>query len=148
MSWRGQRGSKTASVSFSQISIRSNRSTTSTVTRSAIRSCASSLRSLEDTVREIDLAGRWGGEEFALILPGTDSAAGAAVAERARRAIELRGIPASDGQLVAMTASFGVAAFPENGDFDALVAAADEALYRAKRAGRNRIANATDVVSR
>ena len=94
---------------------------------------------LRDTVREIDIAGRWGGEEFALILPGTDAAGGAALAERARRAIEARELHAPNGEPINVTASFGVASFPSTAGVETLVAAADEALYRAKKGGRNRV---------
>jgi diguanylate cyclase (GGDEF)-like protein len=103
---------------------------------------------LEETVREIDVAGRWGGEEFALVLPGTDATGGAALAERARARLESRVIRAPNGDRIPVTASFGVAAFPEGGDMPTLVAAADAALYRAKRAGKNRVVTAAEVSRR
>lgn len=93
---------------------------------------------LSDTVREIDVAGRWGGEEFALILPGTDLAGGIQLAERVRSALETRPIETAAGP-VAVTASFGVTAFPDYRTESDLVAAADAALYEAKRSGRNRV---------
>jgi diguanylate cyclase (GGDEF)-like protein len=105
-------------------------------------------RTLADTVREIDVAGRWGGEEFALILPGTDAAGGAALAERARQAIEAQELHAPNGDVIPVTSSFGVASFPASDSVDALVAAADAALYRAKREGKNRVVNATEATTR
>lgn len=94
---------------------------------------------LAETVREIDVAGRWGGEEFAIILPGTDLAGGAQLAERMRVALEESQVTAEDGSVIPVTASFGVASFPENRTEADLVAAADAALYQAKRSGRNRV---------
>jgi diguanylate cyclase (GGDEF)-like protein len=94
---------------------------------------------LAETVREIDVAGRWGGEEFAVILPGTDLAGGAQLAERMRVALEESEVKADDGSLIPVTASFGVASFPESRTEADLVAAADAALYQAKRSGRNRV---------
>ena len=111
----------------------------------ALRSFAQTLR---DVVREVDSAGRWGGEEFALILPGADVAGGVALAERVREALAAREIHAADGEVMRLTASFGVAAYPHNGDVSSLVAAADEALYWAKRDGRDRVAAAADTTSR
>jgi diguanylate cyclase (GGDEF)-like protein len=104
-------------------------------------------RTLSETAREIDVAGRWGGEEFALILPGTDAAGGAALAERARAAIEAREIRSPEGDVVRVTASFGVASWAESGNLDTLVAGADQALYRAKRAGKNRVVSAAEPVA-
>jgi diguanylate cyclase (GGDEF)-like protein len=94
---------------------------------------------LRSTVRESDVAGRWGGEEFALVLPGTDAAGGARLAERARAAIQARQVEMPNGDLCSVTASFGVAAFPESRELGELLAAADTALYEAKNAGKNRV---------
>lgn len=102
---------------------------------------------LNETVRDFDIVGRWGGEEFALILPGTDAAGGARVAERARVAFAERLVLAADGSRIGVTASFGVASFPEHAGEEELVAAADAALYEAKRAGKNRVVTAEKPVS-
>jgi diguanylate cyclase (GGDEF)-like protein len=96
-------------------------------------------RALKSTVRESDLAGRWGGEEFVLVLTGTATDGGARLAERARAAIESVTIHAPNGDPVSVTASFGVAASLGTIGIDELVAAADSALYQAKDGGKNRV---------
>lgn len=96
---------------------------------------------LKDTVRESDLAARFGGEEMVLVLPNTTCAQAEVVLERVRKAIETR--PAEVGERrVSVTASFGAACTHRQtrGTSQALFKAADEALYEAKRAGRNRVA--------
>jgi diguanylate cyclase (GGDEF)-like protein len=97
---------------------------------------------LRTTVREIDLPARYGGEEFAVLLPQTDLEGAHQLAERLRRALAARPMSTHPGGLVAVTASFGVAAFPDAPTPAALFAAADEALYRAKRAGKNCVVSA------
>ena len=96
-------------------------------------------QSLADSVREGDVAGRWGGEEFALILVGTDVAGGVELAERARRATAAHPVTTGIGELVTVTASFGVASCSGTASVDDLIAAADDALYQAKREGRDRV---------
>ncbi len=92
---------------------------------------------LRETLRESDVAGRWGGEEFLLLLPGADEDGAADLAERIRAALPSRSIAGVTELRV--TASFGVAEHGLQPDGEELVAAADAALYRAKRAGRDRV---------
>ncbi|MCP9487121.1 MAG: diguanylate cyclase [Gaiellaceae bacterium MAG52_C11] len=94
---------------------------------------------LRRTVREIDVAVRWGGEEFGVILPGTDADGATEVAERVRAALAERSVLSVDGTSIRVTASFGVAASAPGMSADTLIDAADDALYRAKRAGKNRV---------
>jgi len=101
---------------------------------------------LEENLRDVDLAGRWGGEEFLLILPGTDLAGGAQVAERIRAALASR-MALVDSTPIPVTASFGVAAVPPARTASELFAAADAALYEAKRAGKNRVETTVEPVA-
>ncbi|HEY6068706.1 MAG TPA: diguanylate cyclase [Gaiellaceae bacterium] len=101
---------------------------------------------LQETVREVDLAGRWGGEEFLLILPGTDLAGGARVAERIRVALQARIVLSAEGAPIHVTASFGVAATPPAAAAAELFAAADAAMFEAKRSGKNRVQTAPEGV--
>ena len=103
-------------------------------------------RVLRESSREIDEPARYGGEEMAVALPGTDLDGAFNFAERVRHAIEVLELPLIEGGgTLRVTASFGAAALEQgNGaaDKDALVAAADAALYRAKRSGKNRTVRA------
>jgi diguanylate cyclase (GGDEF)-like protein len=94
---------------------------------------------MNEVVREGDTAGRWGGEEFALLLPDTALDGAQRVAERLRQALEEQVILSPEGEPLRVTVSLGVAAYPDLGGRAELVAAADEALYRAKRAGKNQV---------
>jgi diguanylate cyclase (GGDEF)-like protein len=102
---------------------------------------------MRDFSRDIDSPARYGGEELAVVLPQTDSSGAALLAERMREAVERLEVPRVDGHgALRLQASFGVAALPENaGGRAGLIAAADAALYRAKRAGRNRVERAEPV---
>jgi diguanylate cyclase (GGDEF)-like protein len=94
---------------------------------------------LRATVREADLAGRWGGEEFVLLLPGTDAAGGAHLAERVRASLNERAFSGRAGAVVGVTCSFGIAQHRVRESERQLFAAADRALYEAKRRGKNRV---------
>jgi diguanylate cyclase (GGDEF)-like protein len=99
-------------------------------------------RTLRESVRDIDLAARWGGEEFIMILPGTDAQGAAHLASRVRAAFARRPVLGPDGTRIELSASFGVAAFPDLASAAELIAAADAALYAAKRAGKDRVVTA------
>jgi diguanylate cyclase (GGDEF)-like protein len=98
---------------------------------------------LAGSVRELDLAGRYGGEEFVVVLPGSRLADAARRADAIRTRIAELEIPIPSGERLRVTLSFGVAEYPTYANADALVAAADAALYQAKRSGKNRVATAT-----
>ena len=103
-------------------------------------------RVLRQSSRDVDEPARYGGEEMAVALPHTDLEGSYQFAERVRRRIEALELPLlNGGGALRVTASFGVASLATAGtaDKDALVAAADGALYEAKRAGKNRTVRAS-----
>lgn len=94
---------------------------------------------IQENIREIDIAGRYGGEEFCVVLPDTDRKGAQYAAERIRRAAEEAVIKAYDTQ-VKITLSAGVATCPADGEgLEDLIGKADAALYRAKKEGRNKV---------
>lgn len=94
---------------------------------------------VRENIRQIDLVGRYGGEEFVVILTETDREGGQFAAERIRQAIEAKKIRAYDEDLK-ITISIGIAVFPEDSrQTQALIDNADQALYQAKQSGRNRV---------
>lgn len=96
-------------------------------------------RRLSAEMRSSDVLGRWGGEEFMVLLPDTPAELAQSVCERLRLHIESAPVSLPD-RLLHITVSLGYAVFPTSGTtFDALLHAADTALYEAKRGGRNRI---------
>ncbi|CEP68783.1 Adenylyl cyclase class-3/4/guanylyl cyclase [Moorella glycerini] len=88
---------------------------------------------IKNSIRTVDIAGRYGGEEFVIILPGTKKEGAVAVAERIRKSIEIYPFPHRH-----VTVSLGVASAKRNDSIDSLLARADQACYQAKRQGKNR----------
>jgi diguanylate cyclase (GGDEF)-like protein len=97
---------------------------------------------IRETIRQIDLLGKYGGEEFCLLLTETDMENAVYAAERIRQAIAQRLIHVYDEDL-SVTISIGVSVFPAGGTgLEELIDAADRALYQAKQQGRNRVCTA------
>ena len=96
---------------------------------------------LRGTAREIDKIGRYGGEEFIVLLPGTDLDKATVFVERVRRKVAATAFDIGRDEPVRMTTSAGLASYPEAPvrDPESLIRLADEALYAAKAAGRNRV---------
>jgi len=100
-------------------------------------------RRLRSALRQSDLAIRYGGEEFMLLLPHTDLANALVVAEKLRQAIADQPVPLDKaGNTLAITISLGVASLNPDEAAEHLIERADQALYRAKHGGRNRVEQA------
>lgn len=102
---------------------------------------------LRDGSRSTSILARYGGEEFVLLLPETDKSGATVCAENIRRAVETHPFEGRECQPGGrVTLSLGVATFPADGaDGNLVIAAADDALYKAKREGRNRVATAGSI---
>jgi diguanylate cyclase (GGDEF)-like protein len=100
-------------------------------------------KALAGSVRDLDLVARYGGEEFAIVLAGSRLPDGVRLAERMRKAIHEIAVASPTDEDAHLTMSFGVAEFPTYPGVDALVAAADAALYQAKRSGKDQVASST-----
>jgi two-component system cell cycle response regulator len=95
---------------------------------------------IKKSIRGIDLACRYGGEEFVVVMPETDMAVATMVAERLRRRIASEPFPIQQGaRTIEVTISIGIAALERDEDAAKVFKRADQALYRAKRDGRNRV---------
>ncbi len=93
------------------------------------------------TVRNMDVVGRYGGDEFMLILPTADNEIASRIISRLKIEIESMDIPILKEKKIRVTASFGIASYPEDGvSVDDLLVKADERLYKAKARGKNKIA--------
>ncbi|MFL5918649.1 MAG: diguanylate cyclase [Gaiellaceae bacterium] len=93
-------------------------------------------------VRDVDVSGRIGGEEFAIVLPETDCEGAARVAERMRHSLNTVAISIAEERAIHVAASFGVAELTPDQSGEELLRAADAALYRAKEEGKNRVVRA------
>lgn len=93
----------------------------------------------ERALRDKDIVARYGGEEFVVFLPGIDSKEGRGVADRLRESISQVVVYSDDNKPVTFTVSIGVSSSEISDNIDTLIKTADEALYRAKQNGRNRV---------
>jgi len=98
-------------------------------------------QSMKNSIRNLDVAGRYGGDEFIIILPEASRETAYSIMERLRQQIEREEIAVVKGYTVSVTASFGIATYPADGmSSDDLSIVSDERLYKAKNLGKNKIA--------
>jgi diguanylate cyclase (GGDEF)-like protein len=103
-------------------------------------------RLLEDCVRQVDTVARYGGDEFTILLADTGARLGRSVAERIRQSVARHDFEAGAGRTLRLSCSAGVATYPAHGRTrEALLDAADKAMYRAKSLGRNRVCSADEL---
>lgn len=93
----------------------------------------------ERALRDRDIVARYGGEEFVIYLDDVDAENARVVAERLRETIAELSVPSDDGRIVKFTISIGISSAAVSDNIDTLIKTADEALYRAKQNGRNRV---------
>ena len=94
---------------------------------------------LRANLRDIDMVARWGGEEFCVVMPDTFKEPAVSSLQRIRQLMENRMFTSSSGEKFSVTVSVGAVVIEEQSTLESLIAAADQALYRAKREGRNRV---------
>ena len=117
------------------------------ITAGLILGAAMALFTVKRTLRSGDVVGRFGGEEFVILLPGADLRQAIGAAERCRLAVAKMEL--LEAPYLSVTASVGVAAFPDHGaELDALLKAADRAMYAAKANGRNRVETFSESAKR
>lgn len=102
----------------------------------ALKEVASTI---QQTLRQFDLVGRWGGEEFIAVSVNVDSEILFSVAERIRKQVEKIEIPATDNTKIKLTVSMGATVAEQDDTFESLIERADKLMYKSKNDGRNRI---------
>jgi two-component system cell cycle response regulator len=105
-------------------------------------------RLLAHHARKTDIVGRWGGEEFVMVLAGAGESGARIAAERIRNSVERMTVLDEKGQRVPITVSIGVACLEVNDTVEILIARADHAMYQAKASGRNRVVVSPTILRR
>ena len=98
-------------------------------------------KNLKENIRDIDTLARWGGEEFIILLPETNSEGAWHISEKIRMVISSLNIITNDHIKISVSASFGTSSMKKNDSTSTLISRADEALYKSKENGRNMVSH-------